>query len=644
MDKILTKIKTVSLYGVIFLLPLFFLPATQEFYTTAKFYFLVFAILWILVISVVSVGINKKMRFRYSALTGLVGLFIIAYGLSLVISSPNKIGALIALPAGFGPVLALGLLYVLAMQSRLRRLLLTLDISALIVGVGAVVFGLLPFQNLILPAGVQFLKNPQFTPLGTTLDRTLFLGFFFLHQLSHVVSIDIKKISHAARWSVFFIISAISLFISLYLIVSDKSVLPRLAPYRTSWYAAVDTLKNPRTAIIGVGLDNFESMFTRAKVPSYNDTPVWEMNFNQGRSFVFHLMTETGVLGLMTFFLIFGAVFKRLAIRERVLMLYLLAVFFLLPPSFIMLFLFFMLMVIAEESHKNARSVNVNFDAPAPLPLYAFIVCALIVIFMTGYWAGRAYFAEHAFKQAVDAILRNRLSVGYTDMRRAVLLNPFTERFRSSFAQLHVAIVYNIVGSKKAEKISKEDSQDMALAVKTAISEAQAATGLNGEKADHWGKLAGVYEAFSGLAQGADQMASVSYERALMADSINPNLYFRLGSIYYRGKNFPRAADFFTQAARLKPDWANAQYNLAWSLFQKKDYETAVSVMENVLTLVKAKSPDFQRAIADLDEFRKKLPKEEKQESLPQETKSEQGGLSLPDMPTPDMPTPTPAS
>ena len=66
----------------------------------------------------------------------------------------------------------------------------------------------------------------------------------------------------------------------------------------------------------------------------------------------------------------------------------------------------------------------------------------------------------------------------------------------------------------------------------------------------------------------------------------------------------------FEQAVSLKGDWSNAYYNLAWALYQKKDYVNAVSLMEKVISLIDPKTAkaDFKKAESDLGEFRKMLP------------------------------------
>jgi hypothetical protein len=68
----------------------------------------------------------------------------------------------------------------------------------------------------------------------------------------------------------------------------------------------------------------------------------------------------------------------------------------------------------------------------------------------------------------------------------------------------------------------------------------------------------------------------------------------------------------FEQTVALKPDWANAHYNLAWTAYQTKDYQRAAVEMQNVLLLLNPKTDanDIKRAQSELDKFKAMLPKE----------------------------------
>ena len=121
-----------------------------------------------------------------------------------------------------------------------------------------------------------------------------------------------------------------------------------LPPFRLSWFAALEILKNPQTAIIGIGPDNFSAIFTRVKDFAYNQSPLWQINsFNVSRSAILQIFTETGIFGLLAFgLLVVYAIKQILRVGHArplhfILFIYLIVCFFVFSPSLIVWFLFF---------------------------------------------------------------------------------------------------------------------------------------------------------------------------------------------------------------------------------------------------------------------------------------------------------------
>ena len=123
----------------------------------------------------------------------------------------------------------------------------------------------------------------------------------------------------------------------------------------------------------------------------------------------------------------------------------------------------------------------------------------------------------------------------------------------------------------------------------------------------------------------------------MQADPVNPLLRLNLGGVYYLLGRYDQATQFFLQATNLKPDWANAYYNLAWSHFQNKKYAEAVLQMQNVLALVEKTNPDYERAQKELVDFKKSLSKAEKDATTESKLKesNQQEPLDLPAQPEP---------
>jgi len=644
MEKTFNKLNLFLLCFFIFLFPLFFLPITQEFYLTNKLYLISFGALFLLLISTIKFAFTKKITWQKGLFDNLLVLFLLTLAISIVLSSPNKIQAILNPNFGLLTFFSLTILYFYLSRISINFYLF-LSISTLFLSIITIIFFFQPFKNINLPQPFQFLKNPTFTPLGSQLDLAIFLGFFTLVGILQIIKQEQNneklKNKHLILNAFFLIITLTALSLTLYTLLKPSStnlnqlqlVSTPLPPFRLSWYAAVEILKNPKTAFFGVGVDNFASIFTRVKDIVYNQSPLWQIfSFNFSRSAILHLITETGILGFVAFVLLFISIVKKLISTDSnnfklispILFGYLFICLLLFPPSLITWFLLFV--VLAELSSKDVVThvVTKEINLTELLPFYIVtIIFSLIFIGGGSYLLGRAYASEVYFKTALDGIVKNDAKQAYDNMRNAIILNPFIERYRINFSQLNLILANNIAQKagqpqgkdQKPYELTEQDRQNISQAIQAAISEAKAAVSLNSQKALNWENLAEIYRNIINTAQGADVWTISSYQRAIVSDPQNPVYRLNLGGVYYSLGNFEEATKIFEQAVVLKPDWPNAYYNLAWANYQKQNYQAAVSAMENVVRLLDPKKDkiDFEKAQKELEEFKKQLPKEEKE-------------------------------
>jgi len=631
MEKFFQNTKYFILNTILVLFLLFFLPFTQEFFVTNKFYLLVFFVLLLLLSSIFCLLSSKKLSWLSRPLDLPVVLFITSIALSLIVSSPNKVQALLNPSFGLVMFLSLGILYFYLSRNNeaIKQFNNIAIFSSLFLSIITIAFFFQPFKNVSLPIFLQFLKNPSFTPLGNQLDLAVFLGFFLIYNIVVILvrpkaasRIVVNNDSGQAGMTKsiinysFLTFNLLALFLTLYSLLKPSTGLINqaptliLPPFRLSWYATVETLKRPLTALFGIGIDNFSSIFTRVKDLAYNQSSLWQINaFNVSRSAILHIFTETGILGIAAFGLLIFIALKS-AIKQRpfiFLFFYLFICLLIFPTSLIVWFLFFVLLAQISQQYNN-MTIKQSFDLSDLPPLYLGIVVIIFgVIGISSYFLARSYASEYYFKKSLDGIVKNNLKEVYDNQRQAVVLNPYIERFRLNFSQTNLLIANNLA-AKKPETITDQDRQTIAQAIQAGIAEAKAAVSLNPQKADNWENLAVIYRNIINFAQGSDVWTISAYQRAIIMDPQNPLYRVNLGGVYYSLGKYDEAVKFFEQAIGLKSDWSNAYYNLAWAYFQNKEYDKAATAMQNVVNLVDKKitPKDWEKVNKELEDFKNK--------------------------------------
>ncbi len=629
MKGVLSDLKQWIVFGTIFIFPFFFFPVTSEFIVTSKLYLMSVAALVLLVVSTIEFLVTKKLDMKKKPYDLGLFLLLIAMTVSVLLSSPNKIQAIFNVNFGLLSVWVLFVLYFYAsrMENKRQEMLRIFEVVSFFLAALTIILFFQPFRFFPLPPSLSYLNNSFFTPAGTQLDLAILLGFFLILEGVAMV----RKIA-TASWRDFVVPFVVFIAFSLTLLRVIKPLLTNqqttliLPPFRISWYAAVEILKNPVSAFFGVGVDNFSSVFTKVKDFTYIQSNLWQINsFSVARSVPLHILTETGIFGLfafamLIFILIKNVIKKKVAdpsIEFTAAAIYLIVVVFLFPPTLPLLFL--LLIFLAIQSPESGTSPS-TLDLSNFMPLIIIAaVTSFVVVAVLSYCIGRSYVAEYLFKQSLDGYLKNDIKQLYDDQKQVVVINPYFEKYRINFSQTNILIANNVAAkvSSGGAQLSEQDRQIIAQAIQAAIAEAKAAVTLNPQKAQNWENLAVIYRNILSVAQNADTWTVSSYQRAIVLDPQNPNYRLNLGGVYYQLGNYDEAIKQFEQTIVLKPNWANAHYNLAWASYQKKDYQRAATEMQNALSLlnVSQDSADYQRAKKELEQFKNKLPVDQ---NLPQ--------------------------
>ena len=421
-EKFLDKIINWGIAVLVFLLPLFFLPITTEFFEFNKNILLLMACGLLLMAWALRMVLEKKVTFRRTPFDLPILLFAISYLLSAILVSPNKAEAFI-LPGGTGTILALTVLYFLitnnihlggihsntsevtgtgSSDGEGTRLLNCFIASASLLAIISV-FSFLEFAkvwNLNFP---EWLSQKTFTPAGGPLALATFLVVALVLAIARIYAdlrADQRRSSSFLLFTFYFLLLITGLGVSVYQLLTTAR--PILLPYSFGWQIAIETLKF--SPLFGVGPTSFIVAFNQLRPFAFNLTDLWAVKFGVSSNFYLQLLTTTGVLGLGAWlFLIFKVLKTRpFSIIHYSLFIILLLLAFL-PANLVLLFIFYVLLGILGTS-TPAKEYS---EESRILPWIIFV----IILSASGwslYTVSRAYAAEIYFKRSLDALAQNK--------------------------------------------------------------------------------------------------------------------------------------------------------------------------------------------------------------------------------------------
>lgn len=644
------------------LLPLFILPIFPNAFVTPKLALLGVGIGLVLIIKSVRNIINNSFSFSASSFDLPVILLGIAYLVSSVIQTPNKMEAYF-LP-GEATIIVFGVIGFFIVNQLRSKEKEWLKYAIIASSSLAAIFALLATSGILKGMSVPpFMQSTSFTTLGGPLPAlVLFLALLPI-TLGYVISEE--NIGKKTFFGIAFALLVLGAVISTVNILPGKDTSLRLPGLNTSWSVAVDSLK--QSPLLGVGPGNYLTAFNRFRPVSYNQTDLWATRFTSAQNFVLTSITETGLVGtaaiiVMAYLLIThllrhtkkGVKYFVSSEGSSYLAILIVAISFLIVPSSpVIMFLFFVLLAIV--AHNTVVKLGLFNSSPggrsvpfaARIPVIGASVPVIVAVLFLGFQASRVLAADITYKNALNYIVQNNGTAAYDTLLKAINTNPYVDRYRVTYAQINLALANSIA---QKEEVTDEDRNTIAQLIQQAIREGKAAVTLNPTRSGNWEVLASIYRTVMPLAQGADAFAVQTYTQAIALDPINTNTRIALGGIYYSAKAYEDAVDIFKLAVATKPDHANAHYNLAVAYQQAGNLDRAIAEMSQVLSLVDRNSDDFTVATKALEDLqnKKKAASPEGSTNLTPPTENEETlnpPLDLPEDAQPPQPevSPTPA-
>jgi tetratricopeptide (TPR) repeat protein len=637
--EIVSKIARTTIYIVslvwLFLFPLFFLPTTVNYFEPNKLLLTIIVLAidlfcWGLII----IG-EKRLKITFTPLTLPTLLLGAVFVLSSFLGSKNTAEALMGRGTYFA-VLALIVFITTATVDTKKFIRLSLyaligsaAVLSLVSIAQAIGFGPSTLINKIL--GTAIPNTLAFTPAGSPLGVLSFLAAILIITIFLAFSFKqtIEKV-------IFFLLSAVLTAGFVLLVIYSfpgKDTAPVILPPEYGYSIAMETLKNTKTALFGYGPESFVVAYNRARPATINLSPFWNIRFTSSSNELFQAVTTGGILALIVWAYLTISIFKLAKVGSRqplvriikLVTIGLLFLFILIPATFLHLFLFFVMLTLWSLLLKFEHTEKIrNLDIPltgislvrpdsaaverkeSPIIILPFLISLplMLAAVALSFYTSQIYAAEMTFKQAVDAAARNEGVPTYDLQRTAIVKDPYMPRYRRAYSATNLALANAIAGK---QDLTDQDRQNITQLIQQSIREAKAAVTLEPDNAQNWENLAVVYRALIGIAQNADSWTVASLAQAIQNDPLNPRLRLELGGVFYTLGQYDQAIRLYQQSSELKPDWANAYYNLANAYKQKKEYATAFDYLRKTLTLVKADSADYVKAQAELEELSKLL-------------------------------------
>lgn len=625
MSNTLEKLQSWGLILLIFLVPVFFLTLTPEFFDFNKLALLVAGTILLLAVWALRVVFENKLSFITTPFDLAVVLVAAAFILSTILQTTNKVDAFLMT----GPtaiILACTLLYFVITQtlrnnpSASRFTLYALLLSGLVVALVSITAGTGILEKI--PQLPIFMKQKLFSLAGAPLPTATFLLVLIPLLVGKIREFRKEPLLITYHLSLITIVVIALIIITPNLFPINKLDKPtglKILPFSSGWTIAVETLKQ---SPFGVGPGNFISAFSQYRPISFNQTEVWSLRFASSSNWYLQVFTEVGVVGLVAVLFLVWKIVRSMKQESGIKgnysiihnSLFLILILFLLLPANLLLLIVFYL-ILGMTGTQFGREVKLNLTNGGEglpvgkagrniVPWFALVVIVggALPVFILG---SRAYAAEMNFKLALDAAARGDGKTLYDQLIATIEKNPRVDRYRIAYAQTNLAIANSLAQKKD---ISDTERNTISQLVQQAIREGQAAVALNRALSINWEVLGAIYRSLIPFAQGSDQFAVAAYSQAIALEPVNPFLRIALGGVHYGAGRMDEAVKTFELAAATKPDLANAHYNLSAALREKGDISRAVQEIEQVLSLVQPNTQDYETAQQELSNLKSKLP------------------------------------
>lgn len=404
-----------------------------------------------------------------------------------------------------------------------------------------------------------------------------------------------------------------------------------------SWKVSASSFRD--APYLGTGPSTYPFDFTLYKPADYNLSKFWSLNLNAGYNEFFQTLATLGGLGILALLFLVVVVLRfgwrgvrtqlsnplthALAI-SAIVSVALILIHVSTLVSLLVTFTILGLLMMSQKSTNSQVSDSVigigikisslNDNNLSNKDLLPFIMlCFFVIVVGFVFWNGTDYVLADIHHRIALNVAPTNAGKAYSELVTSEQLNPMVDAYHSDLATTNFAIANAVVANKSQNQsspsatLTDQDKQNIQTFLTQSINEGKAAVLLSPENAANWELLASIYGQISGVAQNALVFSLDAYNHAIQLDPLNPVLRLKVGGIYYSVKNYDMAIRFFTDAANLKPDYANAYFNLSIALRDKGDLTDATQVAQKTVSLLDPKSNDYKVANTYLSDLKSKL-------------------------------------
>lgn len=638
LDKISTKILRTIPFVLSFLVPLFFLPLTTDYFAFNK-YFLVAVLGSISLIAwCVRNLVRGKMQFTSSpALLPLI-ILVIANIVSSVWLSPTKHVSLFGQTSLF---FFLAIIFITTTSSQKNRFIVGSTITGLIASASFLsLFTLLHYFGLTAKiTAISTFTSKYFNPTGSILPAISFVIPILVATVFYTTTVK--------NWTKRSFLFASVLLMIIGTIINISLILPQngtptisILPFAAGWSIAVDTMKTWQTALLGTGPETYFTAFTRLRPAYLNLTNnIWNLRFSESSNFIFTLITTTGLLGSLAFvFTFLRPLFTTLKNKDRfeekssvnfllIALIITCLSYIAIPTGIVSLVLGFVLLIALTvefklNSLKDTKDVNLSLAATntpaAPeyrdLPQsttvstsfipWFILICSLGLLSVYWVFAGKMYAASMSYNQATNVLQMDAYSA-FLSYQKAAELDPYNPYYQQKLSQIYLTVSKAYLTKKDATTEEKTAGTDFA---QRALDAGKKAALLDPFNVTSWENLFTTYRDLISYADGAANMALSHGLQAASLDPTNPTLYLQIGTLLYNLGDTDQAITYINRASELKQNWNLPYLNLSSIYEIKKDYTRALQYAKAALQYTAADSTDLNTIQEEVNSLQKLVP------------------------------------